>query len=96
MKIDAELDADHALGIAHALGRVEPEGGRKRMQDRSSGPSVRSRRSLQDPLNVLLADRLAAQRGVGAETRRGQAPPRHVDDDPANLHARHALGCVNG
>ena len=37
MKIDAELVADHALGIAHVLGRVEPEGGRKRVQDRPPG-----------------------------------------------------------
>ena len=57
MKIDAELDADHALGIAHVLGPVEPEGGRKRVQDRSSRLSVRGRRSLEDPLNVLLARR---------------------------------------
>ena len=96
MKIDAELDADHALGIAHVLGPVEPEGGRKRVQDRSSALSVRGRRSLEDPLNVLVGDGLAAQRGAGAEARGGQAAARHIDDDPANLHARHAFGRING
>ena len=96
MKVDAELGADHALGIAHVLGRVEPEGGRNRVQDRSSRLGVRASRSLEDPLHVLLADAFAVQRDVGAEAARGQAPARHIDDDAADLDARHALGRVNG
>ena len=40
MKIDAEFGPDHALGVAHVLGRVEPKGGRKRMQDGPTGFGV--------------------------------------------------------
>ena len=47
-------------------------------------------------MHVLLADGFAVQRDVGAEAARGQAPARHVDDDAADLDARHALGRVNG
>jgi hypothetical protein len=96
MKIDPEFGPDHAFGIVNVAGLVEPEGGRKRMQDRSSGLPVSQRRSLEHPLNVVLGDGLAAQRRAGAAATRGEAPARHVDDDAADLDPRHALGRVDG
>ncbi len=65
------------------------------MQDRSSGLVVGERRSLENPLNVVLRHGLAAQGHIGAAAARGQAPARHIDDDPADLDPRHALGCVD-
>ena len=60
------------------------------------GSRVRQRRGLENPLDVVLGDGLAAQRCVRAAAARGQAAARHVDDDAADLDARHALGRVDG
>ncbi len=96
MKIDAEFVADHALGIAHVLRRVEPEGGRKRMQDRPPGLGVHGGRRFEHVVDVVLGDGLAAQLRVRAVAARGEPSAGHVDDDAADLDARHALGCVDG
>ena len=75
MKIDAEFVADHALRIAHVLGRVEPEGGRKRMQDCPPGLGIHRGGSFEHVVDVVLGDGLAAQlriRAVAARSRAGR------------------------
>ena len=61
VKIDAEFVADHAFRIAHVPGRVEPEGGRKRVQDRPPGLGVHRGGGLENVVDVVLGDGLAAQ-----------------------------------
>ena len=95
MKIDAEFVADHALRIAHVLGRVEPEAGRQRVQDCPPGLGVRRGGGLEHVMNVVLGDGLAAQLRVRAVALRSQPPAGHVDDDAADLDAGHALGRVD-
>src|SRR5271170_710325 len=72
VKIDPEFGPDHALGIVNVAGRVESEGGRKRMQDCSSRLNVRLRRSIENPSNIVLGDGLAEQRRGGDAAARGQ------------------------
>ena len=96
MKIEAEFVADHALRIAHVLGRVEPEGGRKRVQDCPPGLGVHRGRSFEHVVDVVFGDGLAAQLRIRAVAARSKAPAGHVDDDAADLDAGHALGRVDG
>jgi hypothetical protein len=95
MKIDPEFVAHHPLGISHVLGRIEPEGSRKRMQDRPAMFGFGRRRGGQDVVEVPLSDSLASERGVRALATRAEAPAGHVDDDAADLDPRHPLGRVD-
>ena len=52
-------------------------------------------RRLEHPVDVALADSLAAQANFGFEEMRGQPAARHVDDDAVDLDPRHALGGVD-
>ena len=96
MKIEAEFVADHALRVAHVLGRIEPEGGRKRVQDCPPGLGVHRGRSFEHVVDVVFGDGLAAQLRVRAVAARSKAPAGHVDDDAADLDAGHALRRVDG
>ena len=96
MKIEAKFVADHALRIAHVLGRVEPEGGRKRMQDCPPGLGIHRGGSFEHVVDVVFGDGLAAQLRIRAVAARSEPPAGHVDDDAADLDAGHALGRVDG
>ena len=50
----AELVADHALGVAHAARRVEPEAGRRRVQHRAAGVGARRRGGLEHAMDLVL------------------------------------------
>src|ERR1700677_5097 len=95
MKIEAEFVADHALRIAHVLSRVEPEGGRKRVQDRPPGLGIQRGGGFEHVMDVMFGYGLAAQLRVRAVAARSEPPAGHVDDDAADLDARHALSRVD-
>ena len=66
------------------------------MQDRSPWARVRRGRGFEHAVNVLFGHGLAAQPSLGVEALRREEAARHVDDDAADLDARHSLGRVDG
>ena len=76
MKIDSEIVADHAFRIVHVLGRVEPESGRKRVQDCPPGLGIHRGGSFEHMVDVMFGDGLAAQFRIRAVAARGRAGRR--------------------
>ena len=95
MKIEAKFVADHALRIAHVLGRVEPEGGWERVQDCPPRLGIHRGGGFEHVVDVVFGDGLAAQLCVRAVAARREPAAGHVDDDAPNLDARHALSRVD-
>ncbi len=96
MHIGAELVADHPLGIADAADAVEREAGRQRVKDGTALAGHGGAGRLQHPMDVIVGDRLAAHRDLGAVMLRREPAARHVDDDAGDLHARHAFRRIDG
>ena len=65
------------------------------MQNSSSVARIRGGRSFQHPMDIVLGNRFAAQGDLGVKALRRQEAARHVDDNAADLDARHALGRIN-
>ena len=95
VQVDAELFTDHAFGVEHVAGGVERKGGRQRMQNGSARIGVRGRRCFENAMDIVLGHGLASQSRLGVEALRGQKAAGHVDDDAADLDARHALGRID-
>ena len=60
VEIDAELFADHVLGLADAGHAVERKAGRQRVHDDAAASEMMRGRSLQHAMNVVFGDFAAA------------------------------------
>jgi hypothetical protein len=95
MQIDAELLADHVLGLANAGDAVEREAGRQRMQGDTAAMQMMRGGGFEHAMDVGGGDLAPADRSLGGEMLRGDAPARGGDDHLVDLHAGHALGGVD-